>query len=60
MNPFKFDGIVEGDDFMPRAEAQTLLEYNKAGQNVLVRRPRRMGKSSLVVNTFKKKDLLIY
>lgn len=58
MNPFKIDGIVEGVDFMPRPEARELLKYHQAGRNVLVRGPRRMGKSSLVVNTFNKKTYL--
>lgn len=52
MNPFKIDGIVDGADYMPRKESEELLEYHKAGRNVLIRGPRRTGKSSLVVNTF--------
>ncbi len=58
MNPFKIDGIVDGADYMPRKEGEALLEYHKAGRNVLVRGPRRTGKSSLVVNTFQALDCL--
>jgi len=53
MNPFKIDGIVAGADYMPRKESEELLKYHEAGRNVLIRGPRRTGKSSLVVNTFK-------
>ncbi|MDF7807005.1 ATP-binding protein [Pontiellaceae bacterium B12219] len=52
MNPFKIDGIVGGVDYMPRKESEELLNYHKAGRNVLIRGPRRTGKSSLVINTF--------
>ncbi len=54
MNPFKIDGIVDGVDYMPRKESEELLKYHKAGRNVLIRGPRRTGKSSLVINTFQK------
>lgn len=56
MNPFKIDGIVGGADYMPRKESAELQQYHKAGRNVLIRGPRRTGKSSLVVNTFKNVD----
>jgi hypothetical protein len=52
MNPFKIDGIVGGADYMPRKESEELLNYHEAGRNVLIRGPRRTGKSSLVINTF--------
>ncbi len=52
MNPFKIDGIVGGADYMPRKESEELLKYHGAGRNVLIRGPRRTGKSSLVINTF--------
>ena len=52
MNPFKIDGIVDGVDYMPRKESEELLKYHEAGRNVLIRGPRRTGKSSLVINTF--------
>jgi AAA+ ATPase superfamily predicted ATPase len=58
MNPFKIDGIVDGADYMPRKENEELLKYHKAGRNVLIRGPRRTGKSSLVVNTFQNADYL--
>ncbi len=54
MNPFKIDGIVGGVDYMPRKESEELLKYHRAGRNVLIRGPRRTGKSSLVINTFQK------
>lgn len=54
MNPFKIDGIVGGVDYMPRKESDELLKYHEAGRNVLIRGPRRTGKSSLVINTFEK------
>ena len=54
MNPFKIDGIVGGADYMPRKESDELLKYHGAGRNVLIRGPRRTGKSSLVINTFEK------
>lgn len=56
MNPFKIDGIVDGVDYMPRKESEELLKYHEAGRNVLIRGPRRTGKSSLVVNTFQRVD----
>ncbi|MBN2162965.1 MAG: ATP-binding protein [Pontiellaceae bacterium] len=58
MNPFKIDGIVDGADYMPRKESEELLNYHRAGRNVLIRGPRRTGKSSLVVNTFRDTECL--
>ena len=54
MNPFKYGCVVEGENYCRRPELQRQLgELIKSGQNVVVQGPRRMGKTSLVVETVK-------
>ena len=52
MNPFKYGCTVEGDCFCRRPKlAKRLKEYIKSGQNVVIQGERRMGKTSLVLET---------
>ena len=52
MNPFKYGSTVSGEYFCRRPElARTLAEYVKSGQNVVMQGERRMGKTSLVLET---------
>lgn len=52
MNPFKFGQVVQGSSFCHRPELQkTLRSYVRANQNCVLQGDRRMGKSSLVVET---------
>ena len=52
MNPFKYGCVVAGENYCRRPELQRQLgELVKSGQNVVVQGPRRMGKTSLVVET---------
>ncbi|WP_200359225.1 AAA family ATPase [Pelagicoccus mobilis] len=52
-NPFQYSGVVEDAAYLPRAEIEKqLLEYAKSRQNLLVQGPRRVGKTSVVTNTF--------
>ena len=52
MNPFKYGSTVSGEYFCRRPElARTLAEYVKSGQNVVIQGERRMGKTSLVLET---------
>lgn len=52
MNPFKYGCVVAGENYCRRPELQRqLTELVKSGQNVVVQGPRRMGKTSLVVET---------
>ena len=54
MNPFKYGCVVAGENYCRRPELQRQLsELVKSGQNVVVQGPRRMGKTSLVVETVK-------
>ena len=54
MNPFKYGCVVAGENYCRRPELQRqLAELVKSGQNVVVQGPRRMGKTSLVVETAK-------
>jgi len=54
MNPFKYGCIVAGENYCRRPELQRqLAELVNSGQNVVVQGPRRMGKTSLVVETVK-------
>jgi hypothetical protein len=51
-NPFKYGGIVTGEDFADRKkELQYLIGELTSGQNILLYSPRRYGKSSLVTVT---------
>ena len=53
-NPFKYGCVVAGENYCRRPELQRQLsELVKSGQNVVVQGPRRMGKTSLVVETGK-------
>lgn len=50
MNPFKYGGIVSGNDFADRkTELSELIKELTSGQNMLLYSPRRYGKSSLAV-----------
>jgi len=52
MNPFKYGSTVSGEYFCRRPElARTLAEYVKSGQDVVMQGERRMGKTSLVLET---------
>ena len=52
MNPFKFGHVVQGSSFCRRSELQKVLKsYVKTAQNCVLQGDRRMGKSSLVVET---------
>ena len=54
MNPFKYGCVVAGENYCRRPELQRQLsELLKSGQNVVVQGPRRMGKTSLVIETVK-------
>lgn len=54
MNPFKYGCVVAGENYCRRPELQRqLAELVNSGQNVVVQGPRRMGKTSLVVETVK-------
>ena len=55
MNPFKYGCSVDGEFFCPRpALEKTLASYIKAGQNVVMQGERRMGKTSLVLDTVRR------
>jgi hypothetical protein len=55
MNPFIFGKIVEKPNFCPREElVKDLEDAIDAGQNLVIYGRRRVGKSSLVLNTAKK------
>ena len=52
MNPFKYGCTVDGKYFCQRPKlAKRLGEYIKSGQNVFIQGERRMGKTSLVLET---------
>ena len=52
MNPFKFGHVVQGSSFCHRPKLQKVLKsYVRAAQNCVLQGDRRMGKSSLVVET---------
>lgn len=52
MNPFKYGSAVSGEYFCRRPELSRVLgEYVKSGQNVVMQGERRMGKTSLVLET---------
>jgi len=52
VNPFRYGCVVGGENFCARPELQRQLrELLRSGQNVVVRGPRRMGKTSLVCET---------
>lgn len=52
MNPFKYGSTVSGENFCQRPElSRVLSEYIRSGQNVVIQGERRMGKTSLVLET---------
>ena len=52
MNPFKFGCTVGGENFCRRPELARILKgYVECGQNVFIQGERRMGKTSLVLET---------
>lgn len=52
MNPFKYGETVAGENFCHRPELARILKgYVEAGQNVVMQGERRMGKTSLVLET---------
>jgi len=54
MNPFKYGCTVEGEYFCPRTElSRQLKRHVESGQNVVIQGERRMGKTSLVLQTVK-------
>jgi len=56
MNPFKFGQVVGKQDFCSRPELmKSLSGYLAAGQNVLLQGERRMGKTSLIAETVRRK-----
>lgn len=63
MNPFKYGQIVSDVNYCPRLQMEdTITKHIMAGQNVFVEGERRVGKSSLIVNTAKKieKHRMVY
>ena len=56
MNPFRYGQVVSAGDFCPRPELQSALDGNiKAGQNVVLQGERRIGKTSLIHETVRKR-----
>ncbi|MEO0510002.1 MAG: ATP-binding protein [Verrucomicrobiota bacterium] len=54
-NPFHYTSLVSEDAAAPRPDLETaLLTYFKSRQNLLVQGPRRTGKTSLIVDTFRR------
>jgi len=52
VNPFKYGQIVNGNDFCPRPElTKTIKSFIKSGQNIYVQGERRIGKTSLIMET---------
>ena len=52
MNPFKYGETVAGENFCRRPELARILKgYVESGQNVVMQGERRMGKTSLVLET---------
>ena len=52
MNPFKYGETVDGENFCRRPKLARILKgYVEAGQNVVMQGERRMGKTSLVLET---------
>ena len=56
-NPFSYTNIVSGDSFCNREKEQNdLLKYINNSQNILLYSHRRLGKTSLIYQVFKKLD----
>lgn len=52
-NPFRFEGIVTGDEFCDRkSDIESLLQYMYSGNNIIISMKRRVGKSSLIKEIF--------
>jgi AAA+ ATPase superfamily predicted ATPase len=52
-NPFRFEGIVTGDEFCDRkSDIDALLQYMYSGNNIVISMKRRVGKSSLIKEIF--------
>jgi len=55
MNPFRYGQVVSKQDFCPRpALSRQLSNFLKSGQNVVLQGERRVGKTSLIVETTRK------
>ena len=56
MSPFKYGMIVGGDHYCPRPElARQFIKLVESGQNVVVQGERRMGKTSFVCETIRRR-----
>lgn len=56
MSPFKYGMIVDGDYYCPRPElARQFIRLVESGQNVVVQGERRMGKTSFVCETIRRR-----
>jgi len=56
MSPFKYGMIVDGEHYCPRPElARPFLKLVEAGQNIVVQGERRMGKTSFVCETIRRR-----
>lgn len=54
VNPFQFEGIVTGEQFCKRDDdVSMMLQYMHSGNNVILSKKRRVGKSSLISEIFK-------
>lgn len=54
-NPFEYRLIAKGENFIDREEEiETIIQSTKAGQNITIYSPRRYGKSSLILETFRR------
>lgn len=52
MNPFKYGQVVNGNDFCPRPVlTKSIKDFIKSGQNIYVQGERRIGKTSLIMET---------
>ena len=55
VNPFKYGSTVDGENFCHRPELARILKgYVESGQNVVMQGERRMGKTSLVLETVRR------
>jgi len=55
LNPFRFAGIVTGEDFIDReSELREFITSALSGIHLLLESPRRLGKSSLVAEAFRR------
>jgi uncharacterized protein len=63
MNPFKYGQVVSAESFCPRfALTKQVMEFIKAGQNIILQGERRTGKTSLIyeVSRLLKKYAVLY